>query len=145
MGKFSGSWRRCVAGLCICSLFLGSLLVQGTVTPELGTNSLCSGSMGIRTASAAAQYWEYQGLPTRTAPKRAPAFAELEMRAPDTTGNLPLRLARETAFAALYQEDGGLGPEGYYHGSWDRAGLGLEIHLKGNIRGVFLMYNRTPW
>jgi hypothetical protein len=138
MQNLSRFWHRCAVSLGVCGL-----LVSGALA--VGTDSFGAGVISIRTASAAAQYREYQGLPTRTAPKRPPAFAELEMRAPDTTGNLPLRLARETAFAALYQEDGGLGPEGYYHGSWDRAGVGLEIHLKGNIRGVFLMYNRTPW
>ena len=139
MQKFKWFWHRCAASLGICGLLVSGGLVSGT-------HSFAPGIInGVRQVSAAARYWEYDGLPTRTAPKRPPAFAELEMRVPDTPGNLPLRLARETAFAFLHQEDGGLGPEGHYYGSWDRAGLDLEVHMKGNIRGVFVMYNRTAW
>lgn len=133
MPKFSQLLRWGI--VCACGFLVG---MGGALGPA-------GSSWGLPQACAAGQYWEYEGLKTATAPKSPPAFAEMEMRAPDTTGNLPQQLARATAFAYLYEDTNGLGPDGHYYGNWDRAGLGLEIHLKGNIRGVFLMYNRTPW
>ena len=137
MQKLSDIWVRKV--IYVCS---GSLLVFLSIVFAIGLNVKNGDG---QQAFAAAQYWEYDGLKTNTAPKSQPAFAELEMQEPDYKGTLPMHLARETAFAYLYQDKSGLGSEGHYYGNWDQAGVGLEIHLKGNIRGVFLMYNRTPW
>jgi hypothetical protein len=93
---------------------------------------------------ASAQYWLYDGANGATQEASRPAFSEFAINGSVATP-FTERVARETAFAYLHGQNNGLGPAVHYSGSWDQAGVGLEIHLKGNIRGVFLMYNRTPW
>jgi hypothetical protein len=93
---------------------------------------------------ASAQYWLYDDAHAAAQGAPRTAFSEFAING---SVEIPFteRVARETAFAYLHGQNNGLGPAVHYFGNWDQAGVGLEIHLKGNIRGVFLMYNRTPW